>query len=256
MPDTPYADMNRLLERFLSDIRHIFQERLVGLYLYGSLTTGDFDPDCSDIDLLTVTASQITSLEFESLRGMHIDFARNNSEWEDRIDVVYLPVAALRTFRSWKSPIVISPGEPFHVREGEALKDWLQNWYVVRESGLALFGPPPKTIIPPITKEEFVEAVQRYAAEVSERVRHERDRKSHAYAILTVCRALHAVRTGKQASKRQAAFWAQEELPEWSRLIQAALAWRQEWREEHVVYAATHAETIRFVNFVSEQILA
>jgi predicted nucleotidyltransferase len=257
MLDTPYADINRLLESLLYHVRHIFQERLVGLYLYGSLTTGDFDPISSDIDLLAVTSSQITASEFDALRSMHRELTRDNLEWEDRIDVVYLPVTALREFRSEKSPIVIiSPGEPFHVREGETLRDWLQNWYVVRESGLALFGLPPKAIIPPITREEFVEAVRRYAAEVSERVRHEMDRKNQAYTILTMCRALHVHRTGKQASKREAALWAQEELPEWSGLIQSALAWRQAWREEDIDHATTHSETTRFVNFVSNRILA
>jgi len=256
MLHTPYSDINRLLESFLSHVQQIFQEKLVGLYLYGSLTTGDFDPDSSDIDLLAVTSSQITAAEFDALRAMHGDFARENPEWEDRIDAVYLPAAALRTFRSEKDLIVISPGEPFHVRKEEALRDWLQNWYIVRESGLALFGPPPKTVIPPITQDEFAEAMLRYVAEVSGRIEHERSRKSQAYAILTLCRALHVHRTGKRVSKRQAALWAQEEFPEWSRLIQSAFAWRQAWRDEHVDHAATHAETMQFVKFVSDQILA
>ena len=255
MLNTQHPDIDRLLERLLSHLRAIFQERLVVLYLYGSLTTGDFDPASSDIDMLAVTSSQITHPEFEALRVMHRDFARDNPEWDDRIDVVYLPVSALRKFRSEKSPIVISPGEPFHVREGEALKDWLQNWYIVRESGLALFGPPPKTIIPPITREEFVEAVLRYAAEVSVWARHEPDRKGQAYAILTLCRVLHVLRTGKPASKRQAALWAQQEFPEWSRLIQDAFTWRQAWREEHIDHSATRAETKQFIDFANNQIM-
>jgi predicted nucleotidyltransferase len=256
MLHTRYSDINRLLESFLSHVQQIFQEKLVGLYLYGSLTTGDFDPDSSDIDLLVVTSSQITAAEFDALRAMHGDFARENPEWEDRVDAVYLPAAALKTFRSEKDPIVISPGEPFHVRKGEALRDWLQNWYIVRKSGLALFGPPPKTVIPPITRDEFAKAMRRYVTEVSGWIEHERSRKSQAYAILTLCRALHVHRTGKQVSKRQAAVWAQEEFPEWSRLIQSAFAWRQAWRDEHVDHAATHAETMQFVKFVSDQILA
>jgi predicted nucleotidyltransferase len=249
------ADINRLLESLLADIRHIFQDRLIGLYLYGSLTTGDFDPDSSDIDLLVVISSQITAPEFEALRIMHRDFARANHEWEDRIDAVYLPVTALRRFRTEKSPIVISPGEPLHVREGEALRDWLQNWYIVRESGIALCGSPPNAIIPPITHNEFVEAVRRYAAEVSERVRRG-DRKSQSYAILTLCRALYVHRIGKQASKRQAAIWVQEQFPSWSRLIERALVWRQAWREENVDHTATYDETILFIDLVRDQLLA
>ena len=80
MLHTPYTDINRLLESFLSHIQQIFQEKLVGLYLYGSLTTGDFDPDSSDIDLLVVTSSQITAPEFDALRTMHRDFTCDNPE--------------------------------------------------------------------------------------------------------------------------------------------------------------------------------
>jgi hypothetical protein len=71
-----------------------------------------------------------------------------------------------------------------------------------------------------------------------------------------MCRALHLHRTGEQASKRGAASWAQEMLPEWSDLIQNALAWRQAWREENVDHASTQAETARFVHIVRDQIVA
>ena len=255
MQKTPFPDINRLLESLLARMRQIFRERLVGLYLYGSLTTDDFDPESSDIDLLAATSSDVSDAEFEALRGMHVEFARENPRWEDRVEVAYLSVAALRTFRSERSAIaVISPGEPFHMKE--AGRDWLMNWYVVREKGLALFGPPAEALIAPITREEFARCVRDYAVDWGDRIRDVPDRKGQAYAILTMCRALHVHRTGEQASKRQAALWAQEELPQWSSLIQSALAWREAWREQRVDHAATHAETIRFVNFVRDEILA
>jgi hypothetical protein len=255
MQETPYADINNLLESLLSRIRHILQEKLVGLYLYGSLTAGDFDPESSDIDLLAALTSDVSDPEFDALREMHLGFARDNPVWEDRIDVQYLSVAALRTFRTQRSPIaIISAGEPFHMME--AGKEWLLNWYVVREEGVALFGPPAEALIGPITWEEYAGCVREYAAEWGDRIRDVRDRKLQAYAILTMCRALCAQRTGEKVSKRQAALWAQEELPQWSGLIQSALAWREAWREQQVDHAATRAETIRFVNFVRDQIRA
>jgi len=255
MPETPFPDINRLLESLLSSMRHILQERLVGLYLYGSLTTGDFDPESSDIDLLAATSSDVSSTEFGALRAMHLDFSRDNPRWEDRVEVAYLSLAALRTFRSERSPIaVISPGEPFHM--AEAGRDWLMNWYLVREKGVALFGPPAESLIAPIAREEFAQCVRDYAADWGDRIRDVRDRKEQAYAILTMCRALHLRRTGEPASKRQGALWAREELPQWSRLIQNALAWREAWREQPVDHAATRAETIRFVEFIRDEILA
>jgi predicted nucleotidyltransferase len=255
MRATPHADINRLLESLLSRMRHILQERLVGLYLYGSLTTGDFDPESSDIDLLAATASDVSGREFDSLRAMHLEFAREHPAWEDRVEVAYLSAAALRTFRSERSPIaVISPGEPFHMTE--AGSEWLMNWYVVREKGVALFGPPAEALIAPISREEFAGCVRDYAADWGDRIERVRDRKGQAYAILTMCRALHLHRTGETASKREAALWTQEELPQWSGLIQSALAWREAWREQQIDQAATRAETIRFVTFVRDEVLA
>jgi len=49
---TPYADVNELLELLSSGIHKILPDKLLGLYLYGSLVTGDFDTQCSDIDSL------------------------------------------------------------------------------------------------------------------------------------------------------------------------------------------------------------
>jgi hypothetical protein len=254
MRDLPYGDINELLESLLSCMRNALQEKLVGLYLYGSLTAGDFDPQSSDIDLLAATSSDIGDSEFDALREMHLGFARDNPAWEDRIDVQYLSVAALRTFRTERSPIaIISTGEPFHMTE--AGKEWLLNWYVAREEGLALFGPPAEALIGPISREEYAASVRDYVVEVADRMKDVPDRKGQAYAILTMCRALHLHGTGETVSKRQAALWAQEEMPEWSGLILSALAWREAWREQQVDHAATRAETVWFVNLLRDQIL-
>ncbi|MDQ5867841.1 MAG: nucleotidyltransferase domain-containing protein, partial [Chloroflexota bacterium] len=143
---TQYANINELLADLREGIRRILAGRLVGVYLYGSLVTGDFDMGASDIDLLAVTSSDIDSSEFEQLDRMHLDFISRNKEWEHRLEIAYLSVDALKTYRWRASNIaIISPGEPFHVKE--AGKDWLLNWYIVREKGIALAGPHPMTII-------------------------------------------------------------------------------------------------------------
>jgi hypothetical protein len=251
MQPTRYANINDLLESLLSRMRDVLQERLVGLYLHGSLTAGDFDPKSSDIDLLAATSTDITAAEFDALRSMHLDFARDNPGWEDRIDVAYLSVRALRTFRSKRSPIaIITPGEPFHM--AKAGSEWLMNWHAVREQGVALFGPLAEALIAPIPEEELAACIRDYVAEVGDRTTELSDRKHLAYAILTMCRGLYLHRTGERASKKRAALWAREELPQWSGLIQSALTWREQ-RTDHL---ATGAETIRFVSFVSDQIHA
>src|SRR6185437_9796182 len=46
---TPYAEVNALLSMLLAQMQAILGERLVALYLCGSLSLGDFDPATSDV---------------------------------------------------------------------------------------------------------------------------------------------------------------------------------------------------------------
>ncbi|MBI4219315.1 MAG: DUF4111 domain-containing protein, partial [Chloroflexi bacterium] len=147
---------------------------------------------------------------------------------------------------------VISPGEPFHMKDAD--RGYLMNWYSVRERGVRLFGPPSTTVIPPIAHDEFVRTVRDYIPWLGEWLRDVRDRKAQAYAILTMCRALYLHTTGEPAGKRRVALWAQQRLPDWAGLIRGALEWRAAWRETNVDAAATYGDTVRFVEFVTEQL--
>ncbi|MFC9220391.1 aminoglycoside adenylyltransferase domain-containing protein [Streptomyces hygroscopicus] len=52
-------------------------------------------------------------------------------------------------------------------------------------------------------------------------------RGGHAYVVLTTCRALLTLTTGRQSSKAQAARWARVRWPHLSPVLDAALEWRQ-----------------------------
>jgi len=242
----------RLLSRLLDQMERVLDQDLIGLYLYGSLVTGDFDPEISDLDLLAVTASDIDAQQFEALDDMHNAIAAQNPQWEGRIEVQYIAASALETFKTQRSQIaVISPGEPFHLKEAGI--DWLINWYLVREQGRVLFGPSPKTVIPSITKEEFLQAVREQARHWVQWANQPRDQRGQSYAILTMCRALVAYQSGEQPSKNQAALWMQERFPQWSSLIEKALVWRKASDHELEGHEETFSETAAFIHFLDEQ---
>jgi hypothetical protein len=188
---------------------------------------------------------------------MHQRLASEKPAWEDRIEVAYLTTEALQSFRSHASTIaIISPGEPFHRKE--AGKDWLVNWYMVRERGQMLYGPPPQEVIPPIAQAEFVEVIRDHTRSWAQWIDDCYQLGSQAYAIFTMCRALYTDRYGEQLSKLQAAAWAEQEYPQWASLIENARLWRR-----HTAYgappldvdpAATFPETARFVHFAIEQV--
>jgi predicted nucleotidyltransferase len=255
MQPTPYLAVNALLEEVLSLQQKILGKKLVGLYVYGSLVTGDFDLNVSDIDVLCAVSSDIDPSEFDKLHRMHTDLAKTHPVWNDRIEVQYVSLHCLKTFKTQRSTIAaICPGEPFHLLE--AGKDWLVNWYVVQEKGIVLFGPAPEEIISRITKEEFIQVVKGHALSWQERVKHlSKRRGSQAYAIITVCRAYSTITHGEQVSKRQAAQWVQTQFPEWSSLIQQAQIWREEQWENQTEEEKMYHETVRFVHEIVKKAL-
>ena len=254
MQVTPYPEVNELIAHILSNLQSILGKKLVGFYLEGSLVIGDFDLHISDIDLVAALAADIDEQEFAALQKMHTDLARQYTKWDNRIEVCYISLVALNSVRSRTSQIArISPGEPFHWREVN--REWLSDWYLLRERGVTLFGQPPEEIVEPIAHDEFIQTIKAQARNWGELVQDMRTRKGQAYAILTMCRALYTCITGEQVSKKQAALWTQQELPEWSQLIQNALQWREEPTDEQGDDEATFAETKYFVDVVRDLIL-
>src|SRR5438876_988561 len=77
MQVTSYTDINALLDSLLMHMQNILRQKLVGVYLYGSLVSGDFDHESSDIDVLAVTSSDINDKEFVDLQKMHNDLIAN-----------------------------------------------------------------------------------------------------------------------------------------------------------------------------------
>jgi predicted nucleotidyltransferase len=255
LPVTIYPYIDEILDQLLSEIQKVLGDKLLGLYLYGSLVSGDFDHDTSDLDMLAVIASDLDEKEAADLKQMHEDFVRQHPTWEQRIEVQYFSTEGLRTFRTQSSKMGnISPGEPFHVIDSGI--EWLLNWYFVRENDVILFGPSSHQFIAPISKEEYMQVVQDHTRQWAEYVQ---DTKTswlgQSYAILTLCRALYSFTNGEQVSKKKAAEWAAQQLPEWASLIQKALLWRKHWKPEQSCPEATYPETERFVHFVIGRIL-
>src|SRR5947209_587760 len=251
---TQHVDINELLELLLGRIQAILGKKLIGLYIFGSLVTGDFDYESSDIDLVVALSADLDEKEFESIKMMHADIALIHKKWEGRIEAGYLSVANLKKPTLHCTIALISPGEPFHVKETE--NDWIINRYVLREKGRVLFGPAPKTLVDPIAKEDLMHAFQELMKEWREWIKHTEvlhSRNYQAFVILTMCRALYTFNTGEFVSKKQAALWAEKELPEWSSLIRRALVWREAWRDEQADGDATLQETLRFVHYVLSQ---
>jgi hypothetical protein len=241
-----------LLEALTAGIRQAVGSKLLGLYLWGSYVVGDFDPRRSDVDLVAALTADVSGEDFVALEAMHDALAHRFPAWEGRVEVAYAAVATLDRPAEGGEIVRISPGEPLNRRHSD--ERWVVDWYVVRERGIALLGPPPAQLLAPISRRQFVESVRANVASWDDLAERARGRQRQAYAVLLLCRALRATRHGDQLSKPAAGRWAQQALPEWADLIARALTWRE--APETAPDAPPDAELRRFVEEVRQRITA
>ncbi len=120
------------LARFRDGLLPVVELR--GLYLYGSLTTGDFSPAASDIDLLAVTGRRPDGAVLGRLSALHRELARRGGAYA-RLNCLYVPDGAL------------ADPELLHVYwYGDRFTQWQLKVMTMAElghSGQALHGPWP-----------------------------------------------------------------------------------------------------------------
>ena len=250
---TPYADVNEVLGLLLTKVERILGNEFIGMYLYGSLSSGDFDPASSDIDFVFVTTGLLTEELVSALESMHREILASGLERAQRLEGAYVPKDLIRRHNPEGSPCpAINEGNFYIARLGS---DWIIQRHVLREYGVTVKGPQPRTLIDPISPEELRQAILGILREwwfpMLDNPAWLRERGSHyhSYAVISMCRALHGLTHGCIASKPVAAHWAQAELGErWSPLIEKALLGR-------TVYLPDFTdEAIAFIRFTKERV--
>jgi hypothetical protein len=226
---TPHASVNEFVAELQRRLRAQLGDELVGLYLDGSLALGDFDAH-SDVDFVAVTRRPIAQQTFGRLQAMHDELARLDSPWATQHEGSYLSLHELRRY---------DPAHASHPNiergRGERLKwathdaTWNVHRHILREHGIVIDGPPPRSLVDPIDFDELRVHMRRCMIDwpgVLVQYSHIPigSRGYQSYIVLTVCRMLCTIERGEIRSKPAAAKWAQETLREpWSKLV--AHAW-------------------------------
>jgi len=227
---TPYPYVNAALQMLLTNVTAVLGDYFVGLYLHGSLASGDFDPGHSDIDFIAVTAKEIPEKLIRDLEAMHTRIRDSGSERAKKLEGTYISRKALRLYNPKDRPRpFINAGKFFMARPDI---DWVINRYILRHGGVAVAGPPIQSMIAEVNDEELRRAV---VEGIWTEWRHREDDREwlkppghQPFVVLTNCRALYTLEHGTIASKPVSARWALTALDrEWTNLIKAALAWHK-----------------------------
>jgi predicted nucleotidyltransferase len=236
MPDTtisptPYTDVNAVLQRLLKNAQTILGDHLIGLYIHGSLASGDFNPQTSDIDFLVVTDADPPAEAFSDLKEMHDRLRVSGLPWSQKMEGAYLPRLTLRRHDPAHAPVPWL-GVDGHFALETLGRDWTIQRWILREKGIVVIGPPLKPMIDPVSADDLRGAVRGSLREwwsppfpSPERFR---SGEYQAYAVLTMCRSLYILEHGVVASKPVAERWAMQRLGEpWDGLIEDAAGWRE-----------------------------
>ncbi len=225
-------EVDELLDALTDGVREILGDQLVGMYLFGSATSGDFDRE-SDVDVVVVTGGRIPDDVFASLQAMHRRIAAIDSRYATQLEVSYIPGGAIRRY---VPPDVLHPrldrgtNETLHLMSHGA--DWVAQRHLIRERGVALLGPPPGTLIDSVSGDDLRLAMRGLLRTWLEPMigdpPHVRTRGYQSFIVLAVCRILYTIEKGDVLSKRAAAVWGAATLDtRWRPLIQGAWLGRQ-----------------------------
>lgn len=248
---TPYQDINDVLFFLVTGIDDFFGQDLIGFYLTGSLSYGDFVEGRSDIDLAVVLRKPMALENLELVKRLHLDAERRYEKWSKRIECSYVPLAMLSNTLPPKEPRPYMGGGIFYPAALYG-NEWLINKYFLCKYGIALIGPDFKDLAEPVDIADVQKAcVNDLHKEWEPKITDPdflADSHQQSYVVLNLCRILYAVRRGEAVSKKMAAAWVAKEYPQWEGLIKTADNWHYGVKMERLV------ETIDFIRFILEKV--
>ena len=249
---TPYAELNAVLGHLVDGAKTALGDNFIGVYLQGSFAVGDFS-EWSDCDFIIVIGEDLTPDQIGPLQALHAGIHQlPYAYWRTGLEGSYVPAAVLRRLSDApRDP----PGEPRGPDWGDpgrsgAPAEHYPVWYLdhgsdhlvrsehdntevvrwcLREKGVTLAGPAPKTLVDPVTPAALRAEVRKTLDLVLALDLKPMELVAwQAFWVGLFCRILHTLATGQVGSKKAGAAWAQQALDaKWRALIDDAAALRK-----------------------------
>ncbi len=233
---TAYPEVNLVLNELLLGAKSALGERFVGMYLYGSLSSGDFNPDTSDVDFLIVTEGELSEERMRKLEMLHQRLWASRLKWAPKLEGAYVSRQIIRRHDPSAPPCPSVNERQFYV--AHLGSDWIIQRRILRKCGVVVAGPSPAELIDPVSSDEIRASVIKIMNEWWQPMLHnpawldERGPEYKVYAVVSMCRVLYTLEHKEIASKPVSARWTIQQVDEAQRQqIEDALAWRYgvEW---------------------------
>lgn len=229
MYPTPYLDLNAVLQELVESMHVVLGGSLVAAYLQGSFAAGDFDRH-SDVDWLAVVEDELSDDHVAELQTMHERIYGLESAWAQHLEGSYFPKEILRHYSQRGRPLWYLDNGARSLVRSEHCNTAVVRW-TVREYGIALVGPEPSALVDPVSAKvlhrEVQETIRDWGRQILTNPEHYNNRFYQSFIVLSYCRMLHSLHTGRIGSKRAGAEWAKGVLdPSWAGLIDRTWAGR------------------------------
>jgi hypothetical protein len=206
------------VDHLVSTLSNCLAERLVGIYLHGSLAMGCFNPNHSDLDLLVITTDRMSL----TLKRQIIEHLLECSQQPQPIEISFLARTQLHPWY-YPTPFDLHYSEMWRANYTQDLAagTW-QAWdadehrdpdlaahiTIINKRGICLAGAPIADIFPAVPEDDYRASI---AADIHDSL------KSIAtepvYTILNCCRTYAYIRDGHVFSKEEGGDWALQVLP-------------------------------------------
>ena len=247
MTATMLPEVAQMLDSLEAGVREILGDNLIGLYVRGSLATGDFIAGNSDIDALATTERPVDDEQFPALAKFHAEQSRLANPYADQVEIAYIDRAALKRFQPGFCHPTLYRGEALLWTEHR--ENWILERWTVRERGITLLGRSPQELIDPVSPDELRQAVRARLQDWADSAR-QPEPLPPRYSVETMCRALYTIHHGSLSSKSEAVAWALNIIPDhWASLVKVARIEDnpddQSGVREFVLWATAEADRIR-----------
>ncbi len=266
IPSHPYPELREVLNIFVDEIATELRENLVGMYLVGSIASGDFDLD-SDVDFLVVTNTELTEADMKPLQDIQIKIHDIDSYPAKHLEGSYISIGDLNDWSMvGKKKLYYFDNGSTTYEQSTHDNQWHVRW-ILREHGITLVGQKPETILQAIPPDELSNEIKMTMLKVKRYFEDETSRPlsffnsrfGQSFVVLTYCRMLHTLHAGTVQSKKAGVLWAKEFVdPKWIEIIEQAWNEREGVRfmvkihqraEQSLLY-----ETLDFIKYALAQI--
>ncbi len=210
-------DLRQYLIRIAGTLGDVLGDLLTGLYVHGSLATGAYHRDRSDLNLIAVVTRKLSASQRAAVARTLVAL----SDARPMLGDIEVSVVQERYAREFEHPV------PYEVHYGSAVHETIRHSRVnfehdessvdlavqfveTRDRGVTLVGPPPASLFGAVPWHAYINALESDF---------NRSRplamEKPVYVILNACRILHGT-TGKTLSvlnKDEAAVWALQNVP-------------------------------------------